>query len=167
VATNDQRIALDTTVESQLDLSNLPKGTSNLGFVAGYFDDAGDKAKVNVRYYPDVKVTQDVVRQANPEEIREFDNSLKQSIYAADKTSGDATLRWGGTRKQDFIGGIALITEYRRPPIAGGQGSFNVRLVRILDGPKSFTLTISYNELDTIIFKPICDRIISSLKIVN
>ena len=71
VATKDQRITL--AIQVQLDLSNLSKVTSDLGFIAGYFDDAGDKAKINVRYYPDMKVTQDAVRQANPEEIRKFE----------------------------------------------------------------------------------------------
>jgi hypothetical protein len=167
VATKDQRITLDTTVESQLDLSNLSKVTSDLCFVAGYFDDAGDKAKINVRYYPNMKITQDTVRQANPEEIRKFDNTLKQSIYGAAKASGYTILHWGGTRKQNVAGRIALLTDYRRPPFSGEQGYFNVRLIRILDGSKSFTLTVSYNELYTTIFKPICDRIISSLKIKN
>jgi hypothetical protein len=167
VATKDQRITLDTTVESQLDLSNLSKVTSDLGFVAGYFDNVGDKAKINVRYYPDMKVTQEAVRQANPEEIREFDNTLKQSIYGAAKASGDTILHWGGTRKQDVAGRIALVTDYRRPPFSREQGSFNIRLIRILDGSKSFTLTVSYNELYTALFKSICDRIVSSLKIKN
>lgn len=167
VATNDQRITLDTTVESQLDLSSLPKATSDLGFVAGYFDDAGDKAKVNVRYYPDTKVTQDTVRRASPKEIVGFDAALKQSMYGAMKAFGGTILYWGGTRKQDSAGRLALLTEYRRSANPGEQGSFNVRLIRILDGPRSFTLTVSYNETYAPIFKPICDRIISSLKIRN
>lgn len=165
VLTNDQIITLDTTVESQIDLSNLTKVASDLGFVAGYFDDTGDKAKVNVRYYPDMKVTQGIVRQSNAEDIKMFDKALKQTIYKANKATGGTILYWGGTRKRGFAGRIALVTEYRRPPISGEQGSFNVRLIRVLDGARSFTLTVSYNELYAIIFKPICDRIISSLKV--
>lgn len=167
VATSNQRITLDTAVESQLDLSSLPKATSDLGFVAGYFDDAGDKAKINVRYYPDIKVTQDTVRRASPNEIVEFDTALKQSIFGAMKSFGGTILHWGGTRKQDSAGRVALLTEYRRSANPGEQGSFNVRLIRILDGSRSFTLTVSYNEMYTVIFKPICDRVISSLKIRN
>jgi len=167
VLSNDEMITLDTTVESKLDLSNLPKMASGLGFVAGYSADTGDRAKVNVRYYPDMKVTQDVVRQANPEDIRQFDNTLKQSIYGAAKIAGATILSWSGTRKQTFGEHIALVTEYRRPPNSGEQGSFNVRLIRILDGSRSVTLTVSYNEVYAVIFKPICDRIISSLKIEN
>ena len=161
---NDELTTLDTSVEAQIDLSNLPKVTSDLGFVAGYYDDTGEKAKINVRYYPDSKVTQDIVKRADPKEIRNFDTTLKKEFM---KASGNTMLYWGGTRKQNIAGGIALVTEYRRPPIPGENGSFNVRLVRVLDGPKSFTLTVSYNELYAVIFKPICDRIVSSLKIRN
>jgi hypothetical protein len=153
VTTNDERITLDTTVESQLDLSNLPRAASDLVFVAGYFDDVGDKAKISVRYYPNMKVTQSTVRQASPEEIRElFDNAQKQIIYEAFKASGDTILHWGGTRKQVFAERIAIVTEYRRAPISGEQGSFNVRIIRILDGSRTFTLTVSYNESYAVIF---------------
>lgn len=168
VATSDQRITLDTFVESQLDLSNLPRAASDLVFVAGYFDDVGDKAKISVRYYPNMKVTQSAMRQASPEEIRElFDNAQKKSIYEVLKASGTTILYWGGTRKQVLAGRTAIVTEYRRAPISGEQGSFNVRIIRIFDGSRTFTLTVSYNESYAVIFKPICDRIISSLKIRN
>jgi hypothetical protein len=165
VATGDERITIDTTVESQLDLSNLPKATSDLGFVAGYFDDAGDKAKINVRYYPDTKVTQDTVRHASPEGIAKFDDGLREGAAMGFKGSGGTILHWGGTRKQIFGSRTALVTEYRRSPISGEQGPFHVRLIRIVDGSKSFTLTVSYNELYKVVFKPTCDRIVSSLKI--
>ena len=167
VATSDQRITLDTTVESQLDLSSLPKITSDLGFIAGYFDDEGDKAKINVRYYPNIKVNQDSVKRASSKEILEFDTALKQSIYRAMKAFDGTILHWGGTKKQNCGGRIAMLTEYRRSANSGERGSFNVRLIRILDGSSSFTLTVSYNELYTVIFKPICNRVISSLKIKN
>lgn len=155
--TKDQLITLDTVVESQIDLSNLPKKNSDLVFAAAYTDDVGDKAKVMFRYYPDMKVTQSEVGQASPEEIKKFDNTTKQSIIGALKASGHTILHWGGTQKQVLAGRTALVTEYRRPPSSGERGSFSVRLIGILDGPKSFTLTISYNELYATIFKPICD----------
>jgi len=164
-ATNDQRITLDTAVESYIDLSKLPQNVSTLAFLAGYFDDKGDKAKVNVRYYPNTPVAQNDVRRFNPEEIREFDNAIRQSSYAASKAAGGDILSWAGTQKRDFTGHLALVTEYRRPPNVGEQGAFNVRLIRVFDGPRSFTLTVSYNESYAEYFKPICDRIISSLKI--
>jgi hypothetical protein len=117
VATRDQQITLDTVVQSQLDLSNIPQGSSDLGFVAGYFDDAGDKAKVNVRYYPDIKITQDSIRNMSPKELVEFDNALKQSSYKGAKAAGGSILQWNGTQKKNIAGRIALVTEYRRPPL--------------------------------------------------
>ena len=134
ILTNDQLITFDTVVESQIDLSKLPMVNSRLNFVAGYADDEGDKAKVYVRYYPDMQATQDIVRKANPEEIKHFDNALKQEISRGVKAFGSSLLYWGGTRKQAFGGHVALVTTYRRPHNPGEQGSFNVRLIRILDG---------------------------------
>jgi len=165
VLSSDQTITLDTTVESQLDLSKSPKVISDLVFVAGYADDTGDKAKINVRYYPKETISQDIIKKANGEDVRRFDAALKEIIFTASRSGGAAIPDWYGTKKQDISGAVALITHYRRPPNIGEEGWFNVRLVRILNGPKSFTLTVSYNELNAVYFKPICDRIITSLKV--
>lgn len=167
IATNDQRITIDTAVESQLDLSKIPNSKSDLGFVAVYYDNAGDKAKISIRYYPDIVVSQETIRRANPTEISKFDTGLRTSTQEALEAFGGTVLSWGGTKKRDISNRVALFTEYRRTAYPGEQGSFSVNLIRILDGPKSFTLTISYNELYKPIFKPICEKVISSLEVIT
>ena len=57
----------------------------------------------------------------------------------------------------------AFVTEYKRSPIKS-NGNFKVRLVRVFNGGKSFTLTVSYREDKEYVLRPICDRIISSLR---
>lgn len=167
ILNNDQLITLDTTVESQLDLSRLQKDTSNLSFAAYHSDGNIEDAKVIVRYYPNTQVFQEEIRKYGSKEIQEFDNAIKQSIFNAAKLSGDTILSWGGTRKQDISDHAALITEYRRPPFSGQQGSVTVQLFRVFDGTKTFSITISYNDLRAVIYRPICERIVSTIRIRN
>lgn len=165
VLNNDQLITLDTTVESQLDLTRLPKDASTLSFAAYHSDGTLENAKVIVRYYPNTEVFQEEIRRYGSKEIQEFDNAIKQSIFNAAKLSGDTILSWGGTRKQEIGNHSALITSYRRPPFPGQQGSATVQLLRVFDGAKTFSVTVSYNEMSAVFYKPICERIMSTIGI--
>lgn len=160
---NNQRITLDSTVQSRLERTGDFDASSDLNFAANYYDDAGKVAALmNVRYYPDMDVTQRDSRDAGPADIEELDRALRANLDKAGKEFGFTVLAWKGTRKQVINGTVAFVTEYRRSPIK--NGNFVVRLIRVLNGPRSFTLTVSYRESDEFLLRPICDRIISSLR---
>ena len=71
---------------------------------------------------------------------------------------------WSGTRKNNINGITTIITEYSRKALKG-SGDFRIRLIRVLAGSKSFTLTVSYNKEESFTLEPITSRIISSLKL--
>ena len=53
VLSGNQRITLDSAVESGLDLSGIEQESSDLPFAANYYDDKGNTlGLLNVRYYP-------------------------------------------------------------------------------------------------------------------
>ena len=120
-------------------------------------------ATVNVRYYPGSKISQADARAAGESDLRELDRGLRESAMKMGPTDGFSVLAWSGTRKQVINGVTALVTEYKRSPIKS-NGTFVVRLVRIFDATKSFTLTVSYRENQELLLRPISDRIISSLR---
>lgn len=164
VVAKNQRIALGSRVQSASELANAFDASSDLNFVAAYYDEAGKAAAtVNVRYYPESRRSQTDARAAGESDLREFDSGMRQSAIKMAPIEGFSVLAWIGTRKQAINGVTAFVTEYKRSPIRN-NGNFVVRLVRILNANKSFTLTVSYRENQEFLLRPISDRIISSLR---
>jgi hypothetical protein len=70
-------------------------------------------------------------------------------------------LSWVGTSRRTINAMTAIVVEFRR---AGLDGVFRVRLVRVLDGVRSFTLTASYREDQVRLLEPITSYVISTLR---
>lgn len=160
----NQRITLDSSVQSRNERAGIFDASSDLNFGANYYDEAGKTAAImNIRYYPDLELSQADARAAGQTDIRELDSALRESMVKAGQINGFSVLSWNGTTKQVINGATAFVTEYKRSPLKN-NGNFKVRLVRVFNGGKSFTLTISYREDQEYLLRPICDRIISSIR---
>ena len=77
-------------------------------------------------------------------------------------------LSWHGTKKQYINGVMTLLTEYRRYSGISMRDA-RVRLVRVINANKSFTLTVSYNDTlqSSFMLEGITNRIIESLSLSN
>ena len=164
VISKDQRITLDTMVESGLDLAGIEQENSDLPFAANYYKNGKTIGIINTRYYSNLELTQNDARQATLQDINELDTALKENMVKPMKAFGMSILSWKGTKKNTINGITAFVTEYRRKAIKG-IGAFRVRLVRVFAGDRSFTLTVSYDEEESFFLKTIADRIISSLRL--
>ena len=161
----NQRITLDSSVQSRMELTGtIFDASSNFNFAANYYDDLGKTAAImNVRYYPNLDVSQTEARTLGPSDVNELDTAIRKSIMESSQIFGFSVLTWNGTVKQVINGVTAFVTEYKRSP-QNNNGNFKVRLVRVFNEEKSFTMTISYRENQEYLLRPICDRIISSLR---
>lgn len=161
---NNQRITLDSYVQSKRELAGASDPASDLNFAANYYDDHGKTAAIfNIRYYPNQEVTQADSRAATAADTKELDDTLRTEMAAAMQQFGMRVLSWMGTEKQFINGAVAFVTEYRRAAIRDGA-PFRVRLVRVLSAGRSFTVTISYREDQHFFLRPICDRVIQSIR---
>lgn len=162
VISNNQRITLDAYVETLFEPLD-----SDLPFAANYYNDNSVvEALVNIRYYPWIEVTQRDVINATPEEVQYLDSELYQGILLAMKQVDGKILSWNGTEKERINGIVALVTDYRR--YSGlSKSNARVRLVRVLNGNQSFTLTVSYHDTipSSFMLKGITNRIIESLSL--
>lgn len=165
IMSGNQRITLDSASEALIDLSGSEQINSKLPFAANYFNENHiTTGLVNVRYYPDMEFSQNDVRSLNATDVRDFDNEIRSTLTKALRAGGMSIASWKGTHKVNINGIEALITEYRRNPVKF-KGAFRVRLVRVIAQQRSFTLTVSYRELDEeMLLRLITDRIISSLQ---
>lgn len=157
----NERKSIEDVVEQRAASLSLEDETDLL-FAANLFDErAKTIALFNVRYYPDMDVSQAEVIRASSREIDEIDRALRSSIAIAGEQQGFEILSWNGTKRQSLNGIQALISDYRRA--FSGLQPFRVRLVRVLDGPRSFTATVSYREdlADSLEWRT--DRIVSSI----
>jgi len=164
VMSENQRITLDTSVKSGLDLANLEFIESHLPFAANYYtDNRIVVGMISFRYYPNGEISQLDVINSTLLDIIEYDAKSKKKLYQGVRAAGGEIVSYNGTVK-DSINGIAtLITEYRRKSFFKGKGIFRVRLVRVLAGDRSFTMIVSYHEKLAPLLKLITDRIIKSL----
>ena len=137
---------------------------SDLPFAANLYNDRREAVAVfNIRYYPDQDITQKDIRTISESAISDLDSMLRTEFSKSSPTIGMKILSWHGTKAARVGNKTAFITEYERSGIADDK-PFRVRLVRVLDGPSSFTITVSYRTREAVFLRPICDTIISSVK---
>ena len=165
VISNNERITLDAYVETLFDPLD-----SELPFAANYYNDDDEiDALVNIRYYPSEVVTQEnVINMFTPDVLRAMDDVLYKSSTLTMKKINGKILSWNGSKKKRIKDTVALVTDYRR---SSGlpKSNVRVRLVRVLNGNKSFTLTVSYadNKKSSSMLERITNRIIESLSLSN
>jgi hypothetical protein len=161
---NNQLITLDAFVQSILEEKGRGS-TGRLVYGANYYDDRRKTAGIfNIRFYSNLDITQSEASAVNYEDILELDAEIRKSLESSMDSLGTRLLAWLGTTKRSINDVTAFVTEYRRSSKVQA-GSFHVRLVRVFNSHKSFTITISYREDQKFLLKPICDRIIGSLRL--
>jgi len=164
VLSKNQRITLDSWVQAKRELSGAAALSSDLKFAANYYDEQGKIAAIfNIRYYADLTVTQAESRAATSADTKELDDALRTECLANQQLFGIRIISWMGTTKQTINRTVAFVTEYRRANIREGA-PFRVRLIRVLNASRSFTITISYREDQELLLRPICDCVIQSIR---
>lgn len=161
VLRDSQRITLDATNIAMLHGVVEVDLTSDLAFASNYFDELGKTAAaLNIRYYPDSDITQAEVKALGEAELKQFDKLMRPELEKGVVASGSRIEQWQGTSRKDITGAVALVTSYRR---GGPTGRFQVTLVRVLDGSKSFTITTSYRTDQAQMLRPITQYIVQSI----
>ncbi len=164
IISKNNMVTLDSAIEASLDLSNNEQVKSTLAFASNYYENSKTMGMVNIRYYPEYKISQNDINNLSEQEIKELDEILKEEIIKSSEIFKFKILSWNGTKRQIVNGIYTLITEYHRSSAITKNTEFRVRLVKVLNKEKSFTLTTSYNTKRNIFLEPITDRIISSIK---
>lgn len=163
VLTANQRVTLDTAVEAILEKIKTDGPRPTMPFAANYFD-ANDKVAIifNVRYVADATLTQAEASTFTSEEMRELGETFRQQASMEIHAVGNSLIEWRGTRKVTINGLTAFITEYRRT--SPQKVPFRAQLVRVLNGSKSFEVTVSYREGQDVLLVPIVDKVIGSIR---
>lgn len=160
---DNQRVTLDAWVQAKTEKFSDSSSVSELSFAANYYDDRGQTAGIfNIRYYPQQEVTQRDVKEASSQDIAEIDAELRKNLVPGMEAAGNRLLEWRGTRRININGIAVLVSEYRRSSRQGP--AFRAQLVRVLAGPRSFTVTISYREDQEYFLAPICERVIQTIR---
>jgi hypothetical protein len=153
----------EATVEERAGWRHEIDAASALRFAADAYDEAGHvAARLAVRYHPWQKLSGRDVAGAGDGELQALDRAAREAVEKSAQKLG-VSVDWKGTTKRELAGSAALLTEYERSPY-DGNGRFNVRMLRVFDGPRSFTVTVSYREGDAERLRPVCDRILASLR---
>ncbi len=138
---------------------------SELAFAANLYDDNGRTAGIfNIRYYPQLKLSQADVAHLTKEDVSTLDSEMRKGMESTLPRIGMSVILWEGTKLVRINGKGVLLTTYRRTGMAN-SGPFRVQLVRFIDGSRSFTVTLSYAERMQVLLKPITQYVISSIRV--
>lgn len=151
-------------MEASLEKANIVPAHSDYAFGANLYDESGMvSSMMNIRCYSDMPLDQPTTALFTSSEVQEIDRALENAMRTSGQAAGFQILEWRGTKKIVVNGYTMLLTEYKRSPIQN-NGNFVVRLARILNGPKSFTVTVSYRENQEKLLRQIGDKIIASIR---
>ena len=165
VLSDNQRINIASWAQAKAELGGLVVASSDLAFASNYYDEQNNTAAMfNIRYYPDLTITQSDSWTFSAADIKELDKSLCDMALSTQKALGYRIFNWMGTKRQNINGIVAFVTEYRRSSMVSGGSPFRVRLVRVFSSDRSLTITISYQEDQEYFLRPICDRVIHSIR---
>lgn len=145
--------------------NTLGVSTEATAFAANLYDTNGNTlALLNVRFYDDIDISQQEAANASYSEVQELDNALEEQLMSSLSSFGQRLKQWKGTEKTSIGGATCFVTEYIRTAENDSVGK-SVRLVRFFDGSRSFTLTLSYSVSEEAWLRPLCDKIVSSIRI--
>ena len=157
-----------TTLDASVAARNPIDINSALPFAANLYNSRNQTiGMANVRIYPDMDVYQHEVARLSRSEILDLDNLLEKNVTIGVASSGSTVTNWYGTEIIKIENKVYLLSRYRRRSGINANNFFRVSLLRLLDGKKSFTLTLSYEEKEEYLLKPILRYIISSVKIMR
>lgn len=163
VISGNQRITLDAWSAAYSQRLSGEKSTSELLFAANYYDQRGNAVGVfNIRFYPDQELTQQDAIAATPEDLLEFDAAIRANITTGLDGVGGRIVDWRGTTTREVNSLLYFLTAYSR--VGRDSQHFNVVLLRLLAGDKSFTVTISHREDQTRMLSEISAYIIDSIR---
>jgi hypothetical protein len=162
VLSSNSRMTVDTAAEAMSRAAGNYEA-SELPFAANLYDDAGKTiALFNIRYYPEMDASQADVISMNRADVDYIDAELREGLQQAAVSYGFRIVSWEGTRLVRLNGIATLITDYRREvpdkPIS------RVSLVRVINGKRSFTATVSYHEKKQVMLRPVVEYIIASIR---
>lgn len=161
--TKPSRENLNNMVIDSLGRYGLTYTPSDLSFAANLYNSEGVVvAMFNIRYYPNQTVTQKEIINLSSIELSEYNKLLKSEIEEGAVEMKRPVPTWAGTKRIMVHEYSALLSEYRRPSPIGGI--FNVKLQRVMDADKSFTITVSYREDAGIDVKNVANDILKSLR---
>lgn len=159
VMSGNKRITLAAWKESLLEAHKLSDVENDFPFAANYYDDRGNTVGAfAILFYPKLVVTQPEVIAGGAMFVKELDEGVRENYTKGVEAAGGKLVSWLGTAKKPINGSVYFISEALR-----GDG-FRAILVRYLNAGKSFTIMIQYREDQEYMLRPICNKIISSIR---
>jgi hypothetical protein len=157
---------IETSAEAVLDLSRM-----NLG----------DKKSINLiaancrpQYmYASVRLNVSQPPLASPEDIRKLSSvalaemgaNMKQMLLETLPKQGFALRDYISTEKEEISGYPAIVNHVRRTDDAQGKQTALVRVIMIFAPGRTYRLNLAYRESEAGIWKPVIERIMTSIKI--
>ncbi len=112
-------------------------------------------------------MTQAQIQSLSAPDLAEISEYMRGELVKAGTLTGFSILNWYGVTKTPINGLQSLVVQYRRSAMTQARDRLphRVKLIRVIDASRSFTLTVSYREDQAPLLGPICDAISNSLRI--
>lgn len=153
-----------TTLDAFVEAKGYRLTESTLNFAANLYDDQNKTvAFVNVRFYPNNPFTQEFAKQITPDILKDIDLERNKTANIPYSGTGFRVLKLFGSKMQ-LINGLYVIVHELQLSGSGDLGTSIIRGVRVLRSPRSFTVTLSYQENDAEMLLPIINYMTNSIR---
>ncbi len=159
VLSQDERTTTRAATVGRMARDGVVDMMGKYSFAANLYYETYPIALMNVKHYPDIDMTQEELRALSATELDALSDVLRRDIGRTFLT----VFSWRFERIE-INGTAALVYGYERTGVSNRDDRFVVRMVRVLDGPRSFTLTISYARSREFLLEPLTDYVIRSIQ---
>ena len=165
VFSDSARVALRQYVQTSLARRGMSdRSNSDLAFAANWYDSEGETAGIaNVHYYI-MPVGQRFLQVLDEDLLSSIGKDMEAEFRRAAPADREV-LEWVNTERVIVNGLYALSAEYRRA--SPNRPAFRVRVLRVYDEARSFSLTASYREDYAAQLESVTDHLIATLRRID
>ena len=158
------RVALEEYVQSSLAKRRMSGVDSDLAFAANLYDSEGETTGiVNVQYYA-MPVGQRFLEVLDDDLLASIGNDM-EAEFRRNLPAERRVLEWVKTDRVTVNGLFALLAQYRRA--SPNRPPFRVRILRVFDEGRSFSLTVSYREDYAAELEEVTDRVLATVRRID
>ena len=152
-----------TTIDAYVEATGNKKTESSLAFTANLYNENGETiALINFRAYPQNIFTQIQLQELQNQNLDEMRDGIIKSLKQSLDLQNLKFLQWKSLNIRKINGYYVLQHEHLQE-IGSPKIVWHSVALRIWNSPKSFTITLGYNDKMSTLLAPIIEKISTSL----
>lgn len=158
--------AIETSAQAVLDVSGFDtREKMDINLIAANCNPATMYASVRLNVRRPALATPDDIRSFSTAEIKETEVGIKKGLTQMLPKQGFKLRDYISTTKEEIAGFPAIVALARRTDDAEGKETALVWVIQIFASGRTYRLNLAYRESEAAVWKPILERVKTSIRI--